>query len=176
MTIFPITENYHRGAVPRLGVRRDDKDRLLDAMRGQKPIAMAAGYLTDYATGETTNITDAMYEKNGVRWTEEMTYNLEHNDMEISDEFADALLGRENDRRQGPSAPFGRTTDVFAPSFNSALPVRWNLAGGTSRRPSRAPRAFGLTEATPADRSSHERMAHKMRAMERESLMRLPAS
>lgn len=94
MTIFPITENYHRGAVPRLGVRRDDKDRLLDAMRGQKPIAMAAGYLTDYATGETTNITDAMYEKNGVRWTEEMTYNLEHNDMEISDEFADALLGR----------------------------------------------------------------------------------
>lgn len=94
MTIFPITANYHRGAVPRLGVRRDDKDRLLNAMRGQEPIAMAAGYLTDYATGETTNITDAMYEKNGTRWTEEMTYNLEHNDMEVSDEFADALLGR----------------------------------------------------------------------------------
>ena len=66
-------------------------------------------------------------------------------------------------------------TDVFAPSFNSALQVRWNLAGGTSRCPSRAPRAFGLTEATPADRSSRERMAHKMRAMEWESLMILLA-
>lgn len=92
----------------------------------------------------------------------------------------------ENGRRQGPSAtagtgpprraaPFGKTTDVFAPSFNFALPVRWNLADGTSRCPLRAPRAFGLTEATPADRSSHERMAHKMRAMVWNSFMILLA-
>lgn len=36
----------------------------------------------------------SLYEKSGVRWQKEMAWIFEHNDMEVSDEFADALLGR----------------------------------------------------------------------------------
>lgn len=36
----------------------------------------------------------SLYEKSGVRWQKEMVWFFEHNDMEVSDEFADALLGR----------------------------------------------------------------------------------
>jgi hypothetical protein len=35
-----------------------------------------------------------LYEKGDVSRSREEAWNLEHNDMEISDEFADALLGR----------------------------------------------------------------------------------
>ncbi|MCC6098640.1 MAG: hypothetical protein LIV25_05325 [Olsenella sp.] len=92
--IYANSSDYGRGIVPRLGVRRPDKEALLRAMTGEEPTAIAAGYLVDYSTGKQTGIVDAMYEKNGASWTEEMTYNLERHDMEVSDEFADALLGR----------------------------------------------------------------------------------
>lgn len=36
---------------------------------------------------------NVLHEKNGASWSEEEVWNLDHNDMEVSDEFADALLG-----------------------------------------------------------------------------------
>lgn len=61
--------------------------------------------------------------------------------------------------------------DVRRPVVQLRLASALELGGGISRCPSRAPRAFGLTEATPTGRSSRERMARKMRAMEWESFM-----
>lgn len=91
--IYANSSDYGSGVVPRLGVRRPDKEALLRAMTGEEPTAIAAGYLVDYSTGKPTGIVDAMYERNGASWSEEEAWNLEHNDMEVSDEFADALLG-----------------------------------------------------------------------------------
>ncbi|MDD6358988.1 MAG: hypothetical protein PUG08_03390 [Parafannyhessea umbonata] len=79
---------------PRLHVPRADKTEILAAMSDVEPIGIAAGYITDYATGELTDIVGALYEKDGVSWSREKAWNFEHNDMEVSDEFADALLGR----------------------------------------------------------------------------------
>ncbi|MCC6098976.1 MAG: hypothetical protein DUD33_10730 [Coriobacteriaceae bacterium] len=79
---------------PRLHVPRADNTEILAAMSDVEPIGIAAGYITDYATGELTDIVGALYEKDGVSWSREKAWNFEHNDMEVSDEFADALLGR----------------------------------------------------------------------------------
>ena len=92
--IYANSSDYGNGIAPRLGVPRRDKDALLRAMTSEEPVAIAAGYLVDYSTGKPTDIVDMLYEKNGVRWSREEAWNLEHNDMEVSDEFADALLGR----------------------------------------------------------------------------------
>lgn len=79
---------------PRLHVLREDKAEILATISDVEPIGIAAGYVTDYATGKLTDIVDVLYEKDGVSWSREKAWNLEHNDMEVSDEFADALLGR----------------------------------------------------------------------------------
>lgn len=92
--IYANSSDYDNGIAPKLGVPRRDKEALLRAMTSEEPVAIAAGYLVDYSTDKPTGIVDAMYEKNGARWSEEEAWNLEHNDMEVSDEFADALLGR----------------------------------------------------------------------------------
>lgn len=92
--IYANASDYGNGVAPRLGVPRRDKEALLRAMKSEEPIAIAAGYLVDYSTGKPTDIVDAMYEKNGASWSEEEAWNLEHNDMEVSDEFVDALLER----------------------------------------------------------------------------------
>lgn len=92
--IYANSSDYGNGIAPKLGVPRRDKEALLRAMTSEEPVAIAAGYLVDYSTGKPTDIVDMLYEKNGVRWSREEAWNLEHNDMEVSDEFADALLGR----------------------------------------------------------------------------------
>lgn len=92
--IYANSSDYGNGAAPRLGVPRRDKDALLRAMTSEEPIAIAAGYLVDYSTGEPTDTVDMLYEKGDVSWSREEAWNLEHNDMEISNEFADALLDR----------------------------------------------------------------------------------
>ncbi len=92
--IYANSSDYDSGIAPRLGVPRRDKEALLRAMTSEEPIAIAAGCLVDYSKGKPTDIVDMLYEKNGVRWSREEAWNLEHNDMEVSDEFADALLGR----------------------------------------------------------------------------------
>lgn len=92
--IYANTSDYGRGITPRIGVPRRDKEALLRVMTSEEPIAIAAGYLVDYSTGKSTGIVDALYEKNGASWSEEEAWNLEHNDMEVSEEFVDALLGR----------------------------------------------------------------------------------
>jgi hypothetical protein len=93
--IYANGADYHDGNPPALNVPRKDKRAILDAMKSCEPKAMAAGYITDYSTGAiVTTVVGALYEKNGARWSREEVWNLEHNDMEVSDEFADALLGR----------------------------------------------------------------------------------
>lgn len=92
--IYANASDYDNGIAPRLGVPRRGKEALLRAMTSEEPIAIAAGYLVDYSTGKPTDIVDMLYEKGDVRWSREETWNLEHNDMEVSDEFVDALLER----------------------------------------------------------------------------------
>ena len=46
---------------PRLHVPRADKTEILAAMSDVEPIGIAAGYITDYATGELTDIVGALY-------------------------------------------------------------------------------------------------------------------
>lgn len=93
--IYANDADYHDGDHPMLHVPRKDKMAILNAMKSCEPIAMAAGYITDYSTGSiVTTVVGALYEKNGARWSKEEAWNLEHNDMEVSDEFANALLGR----------------------------------------------------------------------------------
>lgn len=72
-----------------------DKKKLLDFMRKQDHVAVAAGYVNDVVTGE--NLVGKYlfaYQDGGYGWTSQDVYHFEKYDLELTPEFCAFALAR----------------------------------------------------------------------------------
>ena len=80
-------------AKPKLGVPNPDKGVILQFMKSFEKNDISEGYVENMKTGEVDRrFIDGAYRVDDLFWRVGDTYNLEHNDLELSPEFCARVL------------------------------------------------------------------------------------